>query len=59
MYELVQTKYRYKRSQHLHQLHEIYINNLKKDMYACLCIHINYTTQHIIATRTGTGAVLI
>jgi hypothetical protein len=28
-------------------------------MYACLCIHINYTTQHIIATRTGTGAVLI
>ena len=28
-------------------------------MYACLCIHINYTTQHIIATGTGTGAVLI
>jgi hypothetical protein len=28
-------------------------------MYACLCIHINYTAQHIIATGTGTVAVLM
>ena len=44
----MQIKYRYK----------IYKQQLKNDTYACQRIHINYTTQHIIATGTGAGAVL-